>query len=87
VTSSPIELKRGRYTLVRPLGEGSQGETWEGRDNGVPPGRPAPENLAEDFDRYVRRARAGHTPNPHGLVAIKRFRVGKAKAWKDVELA
>ncbi len=87
VSTSPRELKHGRYTLLRALGEGAQGETWEGRDNGVPAGRPSPENLVQDFDRYVRRARTGQTPNPHGLVAIKCFRVGKAKAWKDVELA
>jgi hypothetical protein len=52
------ELRGGRYVIVRPLGEGSQAETFEAVDK-----------------------REGR------LVAIKRFRVGKAKAWKDVELA
>jgi len=52
------ELRGGRYVLLRTLGEGSQGETYEAVDK-----------------------REGR------LVAIKRFRVGKAKAWKDVELA
>ncbi len=55
---SATELRGGRYVLVKPLGEGSQGETFEAVDKRV--GR---------------------------LVALKRFRVGKAKAWKDVELA
>ena len=52
------ELRGGRYVLMKPLGEGTQGETFEAVDK-----------------------RAGR------LVAVKRFRVGKAKAWKDVELA
>jgi hypothetical protein len=52
------ELRGGRYVLVKALGEGSQGETFEAVDK-----------------------REGR------LVAIKRFRVGNAKAWKDVELA
>ena len=52
------ELRGGRYVLLKTLGEGSQGETYEAVDK-----------------------REGR------LVAIKRFRVGKAKAWKDVELA
>ena len=30
----PKDLKNGRYTLLRRLGEGSQGETYEARDNG-----------------------------------------------------
>jgi hypothetical protein len=55
---SPTELRGGRYVLVKQLGEGTQGETFEAVDKGA--GR---------------------------LVAVKRFRVGKAKAWKDVELA
>jgi hypothetical protein len=55
---TPTELRGGRYVLVKTLGEGSQGETFEAVDK-----------------------REGR------LVAIKRFRVGKAKAWKDVELA
>ncbi|HSO32038.1 MAG TPA: serine/threonine-protein kinase, partial [Labilithrix sp.] len=54
----PTELRGGRYALLKPLGEGSQGETFEAVDK-----------------------REGR------LVAVKRFRVGKAKAWKDVELA
>ena len=52
------ELRGGRYVLLRALGEGSQGETFEAVDK-----------------------REGR------LVALKRFRVAKAKAWKDVELA
>jgi serine/threonine protein kinase len=84
-------LRRGRYTLLGRLGEGSQGETYEARDNGVPPTHPRPEELADDFKRYVDRARAAGRPvsrEPNaGLVAIKRFRVDRAKAWKDVELA
>lgn len=55
---SATELRGGRYVIVKPLGEGTQGETFEAVDK-----------------------RAGR------LVALKRFRVGKAKAWKDVELA
>ncbi|MDB5212839.1 MAG: Serine/threonine kinase [Myxococcaceae bacterium] len=55
---SATELRGGRYVLVKPLGEGTQGETFEAVDK-----------------------RGGR------LVAVKRFRVGKAKAWKDVELA
>ena len=51
-------LRDGRYVLVKPLGEGTQGETHEAVDK-----------------------REGR------LVAIKCFRVAKAKAWKDVELA
>lgn len=83
------DLRNGRYTLLRALGEGSQAETWEARDNGKAAERPDPASLAKDFDTYVRRAKgdAKHDPNPRGLVAIKCFRVGKAKSWKDVELA
>jgi len=83
------ELKDGRYTLLRRLGEGSQGETYEARDNGAHSTRPRPrpEALVDDFHRYVSRARAGATTDTRGVVAIKCFRVGKAKAWKDVELA
>ena len=86
-------LKGGRYTLLRQLGEGSQGETFEARDNGKERERPRPAALAEDWKRYVERARAGGAggagaaPDPRELVAIKCFRVSKAKAWKDVELA
>src|SRR5436853_3381034 len=54
----PEQLRGGRYAIVRALGEGSQGQTFEAVDK-----------------------REGR------LVAIKRFKVGKAKAWKDVELA
>jgi serine/threonine protein kinase len=83
------DLRNGRYTLLRTLGEGSQAETWEARDNGAAAKKPDPANLAKDFDTFVRRSKgeAKHDPNPRGLVAIKCFRVGKAKAWKDVELA
>lgn len=52
------ELRGGRYVLLKMLGEGSQGETYEAVDK-----------------------REGR------LVALKRFRIGTAKAWKDVELA
>jgi serine/threonine protein kinase len=82
-------LRNGRYTLLRTLGEGSQAETWEARDNAAAAKKPNPAHLAKDFDTFVRRSKgeAKHDPNPRGLVAIKCFRVGKAKAWKDVELA
>ena len=83
----PKTLRDGRYTLNRPLGAGSQAETFEARDHGVTRGRPDPARLTADWQRFVDRARRGETPNPAGLVAIKAFHVGKAKAWKDVELA
>ena len=51
-------LRGGRYVILRPIGEGAQGRTFEGVDKRE--GRP---------------------------VAIKRFDVVRAKAWKDVELA
>jgi serine/threonine protein kinase len=51
-------LREGRYVIMRPLGEGSQGTTFEAVDK-----------------------REGR------LVAVKRFSVRGAKAWKDVELA
>ncbi|HEY2511173.1 MAG TPA: serine/threonine-protein kinase [Polyangiaceae bacterium] len=51
-------LRGGRYVILRPLGEGAQGRTFDGVDKRE--GRP---------------------------VAIKRFDVVRAKAWKDVELA
>ncbi len=51
-------LRGGRFALLEPLGEGSQGRTFDGRD--AQSGRP---------------------------VAIKRFDVRNARAWKDVELA
>jgi hypothetical protein len=56
--TAPGCLRGGRYALLKPLGEGSQGETFEAVDK-----------------------REGR------LVAVKRFRVGSARAWKDVELA
>ncbi|HSO33405.1 MAG TPA: serine/threonine-protein kinase [Labilithrix sp.] len=87
VPPKPKALRDGRYTLIRPLGAGSQAETFEARDHGITRGRPDPARLAEDWQRYVGRARRGETPNPAGLVAVKAFHVGKAKAWKDVELA
>ena len=80
-------LRDGRYTLNRTIGTGSQAETFEARDNGVVPSRPAPGRLGEEFQKYVARARRGDPPTAHGLVAIKCFHVNKAKAWKDVELA
>lgn len=51
-------LRGGRFVILRPLGEGAQGRTFDGVDKRE--GRP---------------------------VAIKRFDVVRAKAWKDVELA
>ena len=85
-------LRGGRYTLVRKLGEGSQGETYEAVDNGVGPearkraARQAP--LVDKWARYVREQESGgEVPQDAKLVAIKCFRVGTAKAWKDVELA
>ena len=86
----PKELKDGRYTLLRQLGEGSQGETYEARDNGPDRDRqrPRPEALIDEWNKYVERARGGEeAPRTSALVAIKCFRVNKAKAWKDVELA
>ena len=80
-------LRDGRYTLNRTIGAGSQAETFEARDNGLVRERPSPDRLMDDWQRYVTRARRGETPNPQGLVAIKCFHVGRAKAWKDVELA
>lgn len=83
----PKTLKSGRYTLHRTLGRGSQAETYEARDNGVARERPSAGGLEGEWRRYVARARRGETPDAHGLVAIKCFHVGRAKAWKDVELA
>jgi hypothetical protein len=85
VAGAPKTLRDGRYTLLRTIGSGSQAETFEARDHGISRGRPG--DLAKDWQRYVSRAKRGETPNPEGLVAIKAFHVGKAKAWKDVELA
>ena len=87
MAAAPRTLREGRYTLNRTIGSGSQAETFEARDHGIARGRPAAGDLAADWQRYVSRARRGETPNPEGLVAIKAFHVGKAKAWKDVELA
>ena len=85
-------LRGGRYALVRKLGEGSQGETYEAIDHGVGPearkraARAAP--LVDKWARYVREQHSGgEVPQDAKLVAIKCFRVGTAKAWKDVELA
>ncbi|HVJ91594.1 MAG TPA: hypothetical protein VM580_17445, partial [Labilithrix sp.] len=61
----PKELKNGRYTLVRTLGEGSQGETYEAYDNGVRSVEVEtarrPDNLVDEWNRYVASARAGET--------------------------
>jgi len=79
------ELKGGRYTLIRKLGEGSQGETYEATDNGS---SASDASLADKWVRYVRDQKTGgDVPRTAMLVAIKCFRVGSAKSWKDVELA
>ncbi|MBX3229889.1 MAG: serine/threonine protein kinase [Labilithrix sp.] len=81
------DLRDGRYTLVRRLGEGSQGETWEAIDRGAARGRTG--TLTDQWRRYVERAGEKPAKPSAGerVVAIKAFRLGKAKAWKDVELA
>jgi len=88
----PKLLKGGRYALLRKLGEGSQGQTYEAMDHGIGPEarkravRDAP--LADQWSRYVRAQKSGgEVPQDARLVAIKCFRVGTAKSWKDVELA
>lgn len=109
MTEPRKELRNGRYVLLRVLGEGTQGETYEAIDNGVAHaaslgGRAADaraEPLTAKWDRYVELARSdahsgkgrgarhpGDARGPtSGLVAIKCFRIGRAKQWKDVELA
>jgi tRNA A-37 threonylcarbamoyl transferase component Bud32 len=82
------ELRSGRYVLVTRLGEGSQGETWEAIDRGESRKR----SLNEQWEKYVEdRGKKAEVrpPSTKGerLVAIKAFRMSKAKAWKDVELA
>jgi hypothetical protein len=86
------ELKGGRYALLRKLGEGSQGETYEAIDHGVgPAARQSALRNAALVDRWARFVRdqqsGGEVPQDAKLVAIKCFRLGTAKAWKDVELA
>jgi serine/threonine protein kinase len=86
--------------LVRKIGEGSQGETYEalcreGRDDErkdeAKNAAPRAVTLANDWARFVReRERSsggGAVPKGARLVAIKCFRVSSAKVWKDVELA
>jgi serine/threonine protein kinase len=83
------ELRRGRYVLVKQLGEGSQGETWEAIDRG----EARTPSLNEKWQKYLSEqggaAPPARPPVTKGeqLVAIKAFRLGRAKAWKDVELA
>lgn len=83
----PTTLRNGRYTLLRTIGSGSQAETYEARDNGASALRPVPGRLREEWERHVARARRGVPTNFEALVAVKAFQVGRAKAWKDVELA
>ena len=74
---------KGRYELRRKLGEGTQGETFEAFDHGAA----APAELGDQWNSYVDRAKGKPLRTAQGAVAIKCFRVGAAKAWKDVELA
>ena len=63
------ELKGGRYTLIRKLGEGSQGETYEATDNGS---SASDASLAEKWVRYVRDQKTGgEVSRTAKLVAIK----------------
>jgi serine/threonine protein kinase len=85
-------LRDGRYVLQRRLGEGSQGETWEALDNGIlreprEDDRRSSPSLIAKWDDYVGRAKTGEARDKRDRVAIKAFRVGRAKEWKDVELA
>lgn len=77
------ERLRGRYELGRKLGEGTQGETYEAFDHGAA----ASPNLDTQWKDYVDRKKGRPLRAGEGAVAIKCFRVGTAKAWKDVELA
>ena len=82
------ELRGGRYALVKQLGEGSQGETWEAIDRG----ESRQPSLNEQWQKYVSEKGGPKPPRNRvtkgeQLVAIKLFRIGKAKVWKDVELA
>ena len=80
------EIRGGRYALVRQLGEGAQGETWEAIDRG----ESRTPSLGEQWSKYVEERGApkrSRATKGERLVAVKVFRLGRAKAWKDVELA